>query len=209
MNGDFWCPRHDIVRLAPCPTPPSKRIIFEEVLLILRAKKLNIGIQSESKVDLNWLLGCLSTLNEQHDFFKRDYHPMNFECVSKRGGKAILASVNAQKFFENLPLKTPSKSRASKRQTINFTSNVNQQWSLGNIQIAQLAQQMQDLHVEQSQANSSSVTTDTLKDEINFDEDSIEAIDGKFQKVNASSKVQCTSRTGQGIAVHIIDEFDE
>jgi hypothetical protein len=51
------------VNVRACPTPPVKRAIFDEVIKILKQKHLLLGIHDEIKVDANWLLLCLSTLN--------------------------------------------------------------------------------------------------------------------------------------------------
>jgi hypothetical protein len=71
----IWCPEFNDVKLRACPTPPMKRVIFEQVVQILKSENLYLGILDETKVDANWLLICLSTIDPHHEYFQKGYYP--------------------------------------------------------------------------------------------------------------------------------------
>ena len=74
-EGLVWCPKYADVKLRPCPKPPVKKLIFDEIVQILAQDGRHFGIANETRVDVNWLLNCLSTLMPNHAIFQKSYYP--------------------------------------------------------------------------------------------------------------------------------------
>jgi len=78
-EGKYFVPDYKDVRLAPCPTPPKKSLLFkainDEIGALPKGKQPNLGIKDHTQVDKDWLLVVLSTINQNHRYFKKDYYP--------------------------------------------------------------------------------------------------------------------------------------
>ena len=74
LNKQFYCPTYTNVRLRPCPTPPPKKELLEEVNLALTATgNLPLGDMTKYEPNVSWLLTILSTLIPRHHFFLKSY----------------------------------------------------------------------------------------------------------------------------------------
>ena len=74
-SGEFYVPKYEHVRLRPCPIPPLKKRIFDEVMWEIRRVDYNFGIKDETCTNTEWLLIVLSTINQEHEFFGKSYIP--------------------------------------------------------------------------------------------------------------------------------------
>ena len=102
--GTVWCPRYVDLKLRPCPHPPVKRVIFRAVTYELNRRGIDFGISSEDHVCIQWLLACLSTINEDHEVFSKNYMPSaEHSRYSKVKPKNTIS--NHDGFFNNLPVK--------------------------------------------------------------------------------------------------------
>ena len=96
-NGTVYCPRHSEVRLLPCPAPPSKECLIKEILAIAQRKGLDLGISEMRAPNVQWMLTVLSTWDQGHKFFKKDYVPAQSE---RRHGTVQKVVDNADGFFD-------------------------------------------------------------------------------------------------------------
>ena len=72
------------MRLRSCYQPPKKDLVFREVVRLLAVRRLPpIGYKDASKVCVDYLLQCLSTLDPDHGFFAADYFPDDAKTKSK------------------------------------------------------------------------------------------------------------------------------
>ena len=124
-EGEVWCPRYEYVKLRPCPRPPLKSLMIEELHKELEEfkEKRNTGIWDKHEPDVEWLLVSLATLNPNHRYFKKDYVPTVKESRNIYGKVAEnnnFASAGGEEleiyddFFDDLPSDfTNSKSKKS------------------------------------------------------------------------------------------------
>jgi hypothetical protein len=68
-------PSYGDVKLRPCPQSPRKKDIFEVIVKMATESGINLGINSADLVNTEWLLTILSTINPNHFYFSKDYHP--------------------------------------------------------------------------------------------------------------------------------------
>ena len=73
--GDFYVPKFTELKVRPCPYPPLKQVIFQEIVNILKALGKKLGIKSFTAINLDWMIMVLSTLKPEHRFFAKDYLP--------------------------------------------------------------------------------------------------------------------------------------
>ena len=84
-SGENWCPKYVDVRIRSCYQPPNKDVLFNEVMLHLQYAGLkDFGFSDASKVPVDYLLRCLSTLNPDHKFFDKSYYPDEGKTNSKK-----------------------------------------------------------------------------------------------------------------------------
>ena len=57
------------VRLAPCPSPPTKRILLEKLKELEIKKNITVGSDDKHIPEKGWLLAVLSTLNPGDEIF--------------------------------------------------------------------------------------------------------------------------------------------
>ena len=78
-RGEVFCPRYTDLKPRPCPKPPTRAILVEEV-----NKEIERRCQDRSKCiattaqrmpDQKWLLDALSALSPNHQFFSKGYQP--------------------------------------------------------------------------------------------------------------------------------------
>jgi hypothetical protein len=76
-EGEVWCPRYEYLKLRPCPRPPLKSLIIEELHKELDSfkEKRNTGIWEKHEPDVEWLLISLASINANHRYFAKDYVP--------------------------------------------------------------------------------------------------------------------------------------
>lgn len=78
-RGDIYCPKFAELKPRPCPRPPTRATLVEEL-----NKEIQKRYQSRTRCivtttvrmpDQKWLLDALSALNPGHIFFMRNYTP--------------------------------------------------------------------------------------------------------------------------------------
>ena len=74
----YWIPGFEEITLRPCPFPPLKDHVYDEVILLTSEKKLPLGIDGANQVGLEWLLHMLSTLDPDHRFFEKSFVPEKY-----------------------------------------------------------------------------------------------------------------------------------
>ena len=74
-DGKIYCPKYDDMKLQPCPDPPSKESILEEVVKFTTQNELDIGATENKIPDKDWLLNVLAIFKPDHQFFSKDYLP--------------------------------------------------------------------------------------------------------------------------------------
>ena len=75
IEGKVFCPKYSDIKLLPCPDPPPKEIILDEVGKVTTEHELDTGATENKVPDKDWLLSVLATLKPDHVFFKKDYPP--------------------------------------------------------------------------------------------------------------------------------------
>ena len=70
-DGNTWCPRYQWLKMRPCPRPPIKLILIQEIHKELSKFKeaRNTGIDEKHFPDNEWLIVTLATLNTEHRYF--------------------------------------------------------------------------------------------------------------------------------------------
>lgn len=71
----YFCPTYEQLKLQPCPDPPPKELLLDEVVKITADKGLDIGASDNRVPDKAWLITMLGYLDPEHEFFKKDYLP--------------------------------------------------------------------------------------------------------------------------------------
>lgn len=96
--------------MRPCPFPPSKLIVLEELETACRKKDLVYPITDLKLLpDQEWALNCLSTLEPNHLFFSKNYMPP----PKIREDEVRVQVPNADDLFTDLPLPKGKTSRSS------------------------------------------------------------------------------------------------
>ena len=103
--GDVWCPMYVDVKLRSCYHVPNKEVIFVQVNNEIKKLKLKpFGFVDSTKVPSNYLIICLSTLNESHHFFDKSFSPedlkINTRSRKRRDDNIIVQSTDS--FFNDL-----------------------------------------------------------------------------------------------------------
>ena len=69
-DGSVWCPKYEDLKLRPCPYPPERVRVLEELEIACRKHKKAFPIKDIKKLpNIEWALNCLSTLEPDHEFF--------------------------------------------------------------------------------------------------------------------------------------------
>jgi len=105
-KGTFWVPRYKEVRLEPCPNPPKKSLLFKAItdhIAQLPAPRPKLGLKDHTVVDKDWLIKVLSTLNQNHRYFAKDYRPTAAELREEDAQEPQLEVANDDGFFDGLP----------------------------------------------------------------------------------------------------------
>ena len=103
-SGEVYVPKYDIVRLRPCPNPPVKKRVFDEILKEMTRVGLKFGLKNEGYASTDWLLAILSTCNQEHEFFWKSYTPSSEDSKYSRVKRQTDCS-NADGFYDGLPVK--------------------------------------------------------------------------------------------------------
>lgn len=116
-QGKIWCPKYIDLRRRPCPQPPRKSVIIDELQRELALHGLSFECAPSREPDIDWLLDSLSTVNSNHRFFAKDYLPEGKESPYLRAVDEPDVS-NDDGFFSGLRVKH----KAIKKSTIRFDS---------------------------------------------------------------------------------------
>jgi hypothetical protein len=92
--GNIPCPKYGAVTEMPCPFPPPKSKVIEE---LQRVGGHDFGITSTREPSLHWCLRALATIDSGHLFFRKDFLPDD----KKLGSRDEVD--NSDGFFSNLP----------------------------------------------------------------------------------------------------------
>ena len=108
LQGLYWCPKYDDMRMRPCPKPPMKELLIEKLMAVAHQKKLNVAwIDDRHLPDKKWLVDVLATLAPSDEIFRKDYQPP----TRQRHKLAETIQLPAA-LFENMVV---SKSKAKRR----------------------------------------------------------------------------------------------
>jgi hypothetical protein len=55
-KGRFWCPLYKDLKPKPCPLPPPKEFLLDEVVKITTEKGKDIGASENKVPDRSWLI---------------------------------------------------------------------------------------------------------------------------------------------------------
>ena len=86
-DGIEWCPKYVDVKLRACVDRPLKSYIMQELRSEIMAHNLKLTFDKSHSADVDWLLVCLSTLNPEHRYFKKDYYPSKTELKQPKDGE--------------------------------------------------------------------------------------------------------------------------
>jgi len=103
LQGKYWCPKVDEIRIKNCVTPPTKDVILAILLLKCQEKKLNLAWIDEARMpDKKWMVDVLATLDPSNEIFAKDYVA---PPIRKRH-KDIETIALPDKLFKGLPVST-------------------------------------------------------------------------------------------------------
>ena len=78
-KAEIHCPMFGDLKPRPCPKPPSRQVLVEEVnkeiLRRYRDKSKCLKTTAHRMPEQKWLLDVLSSLNPNHQFFKKNWMP--------------------------------------------------------------------------------------------------------------------------------------
>lgn len=75
MDGTYYCPKAEEVRIKLCPRPPQKDVLIAKFNKLMQDKGLRSGLQAEKLPDKEWLITVIATLNPEDEIFRKDYLP--------------------------------------------------------------------------------------------------------------------------------------
>jgi hypothetical protein len=109
MDGSYWCPKVEEIKLRQCPRPPEKRVLLKKFLDLMEGKAT--GISEKHSPNKEWLLIMIATLKPEDEIFRKDYLPPAKKKIIEEQ-KTIQIPKG---FFDGLPdSKTKVKRRALK-----------------------------------------------------------------------------------------------
>jgi hypothetical protein len=108
LNGQYWCPKYDEIKMLPCVKAPIKEVLNDKLQALCQAKGFNIGwIEFKTMPDKDWYVAVIATLNPEDEIFKKDY----LAPPIRKRLQDIETIVLPNEVFEGLP-KTKSKLKA-------------------------------------------------------------------------------------------------
>ena len=108
LQGIYWCPKTDDIRMKSIVKAPMKEVILSKLMQVCTARKLNIAwIDEKHSPDKEWLVNVIATVDPTNEIFRKDYVP---PPIRKRF-KDIETIVLPNELFEGLP-KSTSKVKA-------------------------------------------------------------------------------------------------
>ena len=116
LDGSIYCPKFDELKLRPCPKPPTKILILEEIDKIFGTSGKTIGSTDKALPETQFLLAVLSTLNASHRFFSRSYQP---PPPKRRKEKVIPPLKFPHDFFKDQPELTGKQIKKASNKTTN------------------------------------------------------------------------------------------
>lgn len=109
----IWMPMYPEVRLAPCPNPPTKLEILDEMNRICEEKSFPFPVDKRNILpDRAWCIAALSTLDPDHRFFQKDYTPQKQQAQQQQEDELLDLIDNTDGFYSNLPAKSKTKSKS-------------------------------------------------------------------------------------------------
>jgi hypothetical protein len=74
LQGQYWCPKFDDLKMRPCVKAPVKETLLQKIQALCSEKKYNISwIDFQHLPDKDWMVKVIATLNPQDEIFKKDY----------------------------------------------------------------------------------------------------------------------------------------
>jgi hypothetical protein len=105
MSRKYFCPLYRDIRLSPCPSKPTKAVLFEKLSAIADEKEYLLGFSMENLPVKRWMIMVLSTLNPKDEIFAKNYVA---PPVHKKKGEEKVIEV-PKNLFEGLPMKAQGK----------------------------------------------------------------------------------------------------
>jgi len=103
--GTYFVPNYRDMQIRPCPNPPKKKRIFDEIMQLCQQHNVNFGMKDETYANADWFLDVLSSINPEHPFFHKSYVPSADDSKYTRISKAKPDLSNDDGFFDGLPPK--------------------------------------------------------------------------------------------------------
>ena len=79
VRYEVYCPSYLELKARPCPRPPQRALIVEEINKEIMRKFDNQSkclVTTQSRMpELSWLLDVLAALNPDHAFYQKDFYP--------------------------------------------------------------------------------------------------------------------------------------
>jgi len=74
LQGVYWCPKYEQIRMKPCPRPPTKDALVFKLMEVCDLESYNIAwIDDKRLPDKKWLLDMLVTLSPTDPIFNKYY----------------------------------------------------------------------------------------------------------------------------------------
>ena len=105
LQGHYWCPLFKDIKLKPCVKAPVKEVLLNALLKLCRRHMLNVAwIDEKHSPDKDWIVAVLSTLDPNHEIFKKDY----VAPPVRRRLQDVETIVLPNELFDGLPLRMSS-----------------------------------------------------------------------------------------------------
>jgi hypothetical protein len=144
MDGTYYCPKAEEVRIKLCPRPPHKEVLLEKFRKQMRDKDLRSGMQEGKWPDKEWLVVVIATLCPEDEIFKKDYVPPPRKNLIEE--QKTIRVPNG--FFEGLP---DSKSKV-KRKALHIMGEGRAQQKVAYLKVLQRELQAQ-IYSEEARAD--------------------------------------------------------
>lgn len=100
MQGAYWCPKTEDIRIKNCVKPPVKDVLFTKLEKLCLARSYNIAWMSEDHLpNRDWMVAVIATLDPQDEIFKKDY----VAPPTRKRLRDIETIVLPNQLFEGLP----------------------------------------------------------------------------------------------------------
>jgi hypothetical protein len=116
MAKIVWVPHYTEVRIKSCYRPPSKKIVYDALMVEANTCKRNLGTILLVDSDRDWMLNILSTICPNHPFFAKSFIPTKVEKRKFLMGGHAPVQIDAS-FLSGLPI------GKAKKKTVKFTSS--------------------------------------------------------------------------------------